>query len=188
MFYICIMNKRLQSFYKALGLTATQFADEVGVQRSSISHVISGRNKPSMDFIEKILRRYPQLNIDWLILGSGPMLKGDDLFSGSGKDMKEKKLTASKSMPEDNDATSRVDSMEVKKEAVVESKTQKQEDVKPDPLYEEDRFPTTKDTPSSNSENQIERDVLVSRQASESQRVIIIHADGTYSEYLKRKD
>lgn len=77
------MNKRLQKLIHSLGLSSAQFADEVGVQRSSVSHVISGRNKPSMDFIEKILKIYPKVNADWLILGSGDMFKGSDLFSMS---------------------------------------------------------------------------------------------------------
>lgn len=68
-----------------MGLSAAQFADEIGVQRSSISHVISGRNKPSMDFIEKILHRYPRVNADWLIMGSGSLFRDEDLFSGQEK-------------------------------------------------------------------------------------------------------
>jgi transcriptional regulator with XRE-family HTH domain len=80
-----IMHKRLSSLIKALGLSAAQFADEIGVQRSSISHVISGRNKPSMDFIEKILQRFPRVNADWLIMGSGSVFRDEDLFSGQEK-------------------------------------------------------------------------------------------------------
>jgi plasmid maintenance system antidote protein VapI len=58
-----------------LGITATKFADEIGVQRSGISHIISGRNQPSYDFIVKIMKRYPDFNLDWLILGQGTMLR-----------------------------------------------------------------------------------------------------------------
>jgi transcriptional regulator with XRE-family HTH domain len=79
------MHKRLSSLIKALGLSAAQFADEIGVQRSSISHVISGRNKPSMDFIEKILQRFPRVNADWLIMGSGSVFRDEDLFSTQEK-------------------------------------------------------------------------------------------------------
>ncbi|HRZ76329.1 MAG TPA: helix-turn-helix transcriptional regulator, partial [Bacteroidales bacterium] len=75
------MEKRLHQLLKALNLSASQFADQIGVQRSSISHVLSGRNKPSMDFTEKILRHFPQVNLDWLIMGSGSMMKGGDLFT-----------------------------------------------------------------------------------------------------------
>lgn len=57
------------------GLTAARFADEIGVQRSAVSHILSDRNKPGYDFIYKILTRFKQLNAEWLIVGTGSMLK-----------------------------------------------------------------------------------------------------------------
>ena len=69
------MNVRIQKFIDAEGLTAARFADSIGVQRSNVSHILSGRNKPGFDFIEKMLRKYPELNADWLILGKGYMYK-----------------------------------------------------------------------------------------------------------------
>lgn len=55
-------------------LTPAEFAEEIGVQRSSISHIISGRNKPSLDFITKIKTAFPDFEWDWLITGEGEML------------------------------------------------------------------------------------------------------------------
>ena len=72
---------RLQSFIKYLGLNNTRFADEINVQRSGISHILSGRNKPGLDFIYKIFNTYPDLNPDWLIMGRGKMLKGEIISS-----------------------------------------------------------------------------------------------------------
>ena len=69
------MNTRLDKFLQAEQLTPAKFADIIGVQRSSISHIISGRNKPSFDFIQKLLAKYPRLNSEWLILGKGEMYK-----------------------------------------------------------------------------------------------------------------
>lgn len=69
------MNTRIQKFIEAEGLTAARFADAIGVQRSNVSHVLSGRNKPGFDFIEKMLRKFPELNSEWLILGKGNMYK-----------------------------------------------------------------------------------------------------------------
>jgi transcriptional regulator with XRE-family HTH domain len=56
-------------------LSSSQFADKIGVQRSSISHVLSGRNKPGFDFIHKVLKAFPEINGDWLITGDGEMYK-----------------------------------------------------------------------------------------------------------------
>lgn len=65
------MKDRLEKFIKTEGLTPSRFAEIMGVQPSSISHILGGRNKPSFDFIEKMLQRFPKLNPDWLLLGKG---------------------------------------------------------------------------------------------------------------------
>ena len=61
------MKDRIIQFLREMNMTSTKFADEIGVQRSSISHILSGRNKPSYDFIEKMLNAYPTINAQWLI-------------------------------------------------------------------------------------------------------------------------
>jgi transcriptional regulator with XRE-family HTH domain len=69
------MKDQLGKLLNYLGLTATRFADAIGVQRSGISHILSGRNQPSYEFLVKIARQYPEISLEWLILGQGPMLK-----------------------------------------------------------------------------------------------------------------
>jgi transcriptional regulator with XRE-family HTH domain len=69
------MKERLLKFLEEESLTAAKFADEIGVQRSSISHILSGRNNPGYDFFQKILKRYPHINAEWLLMGSGKMTK-----------------------------------------------------------------------------------------------------------------
>ncbi len=71
-------------------LTASEFADKIGVQRSAVSHVLSGRNKPSLDFLIKIKKQYPIINLDWLVLGIGdPLSKVEnDLFGNVHNDEK----------------------------------------------------------------------------------------------------
>ncbi|MFV9550995.1 helix-turn-helix domain-containing protein [Algibacter sp. PT7-4] len=63
--------KRLQSVITHYGESASSFAEKIGVQRSSISHILSGRNKPSLDFILKILSAYPEVDLYWLFNGKG---------------------------------------------------------------------------------------------------------------------
>ncbi len=67
------MKERLIQLLDLEQLTPSKFADIIGVQRSSISHVISGRNKPSFDFLQKTLKAFPGLNASWLMLGEGTM-------------------------------------------------------------------------------------------------------------------
>jgi transcriptional regulator with XRE-family HTH domain len=68
------MVERILAFIKTRNLSPSQFADEIGVQRSSISHLISGRNKPSLEFVQRIVARYPEINLPWILNGSGSML------------------------------------------------------------------------------------------------------------------
>lgn len=79
------MKDRLLKFLNQEQLTSARFAEVIGVQPSSISHILSGRNKPGFDFIQKILTSYPSLSAEWLILGRGPVYKPQniqrDLFS-----------------------------------------------------------------------------------------------------------
>ncbi|WP_340063109.1 helix-turn-helix transcriptional regulator [Ascidiimonas aurantiaca] len=63
--------KRLEKIIGYYELSASAFADKVGVQRSSISHIISGRNKPSLDFIMKIIEAFPEVDLYWLLMGKG---------------------------------------------------------------------------------------------------------------------
>ncbi|MFS4468392.1 helix-turn-helix transcriptional regulator [Maribacter sp. 2210JD10-5] len=59
---------RLLTYYE---LSASNFADKIGVQRSSISHLLKGRNKPSLEFILKIVDNFPEVNLYWLLYGKG---------------------------------------------------------------------------------------------------------------------
>ena len=69
------MKTRLQHFLQAENLTPSQFADRIGIQRSGVSHVLAGRNKPGFDFMESMLLSYPSLNAEWLMTGKGKMYK-----------------------------------------------------------------------------------------------------------------
>ncbi|MBO6606532.1 helix-turn-helix transcriptional regulator [Psychroserpens sp.] len=63
--------KRLQKVIHYYGESASSFAEKIGVQRSSISHILSGRNKPSLDFVLKVLSSYPDVELYWLMNGKG---------------------------------------------------------------------------------------------------------------------
>lgn len=69
------MNTRLKQFLAAENITQAQFADSINVVRASVSHVLSGRNNPSFDFIKAMMNKYPRLNIEWLMFGKGKMYK-----------------------------------------------------------------------------------------------------------------
>ena len=69
------MNTRLKQFLSAENISQSQFADTIKVVRASVSHVLSGRNNPSYEFIRAIMLSYPHLNMEWLLVGKGKMYK-----------------------------------------------------------------------------------------------------------------
>ena len=72
------MNRRLLQFLQAENITQAQLADTLSVARGSVSHILSGRNKPGYDFLESLLLHYPTLNLDWLMTGRGRMYRSED--------------------------------------------------------------------------------------------------------------
>ncbi len=69
------MKDRIQRFLQSENKSYAQFAEEIGVQASGISHILSGRNNPSLDFVLKMLSKYPALSSEWLLFGRGSMYK-----------------------------------------------------------------------------------------------------------------
>ena len=67
------MYERLKNWMESEVLKSSELADIIGVNRATISHILSGRNKPSIDFLEKLLSAYPSINANWLISGIGYM-------------------------------------------------------------------------------------------------------------------
>jgi transcriptional regulator with XRE-family HTH domain len=73
--------KRLEIILDYFSLNASSFADKIGVQRSSMSHLLSGRNKPSLDFILKINDVFPEVDLYWILNGTGffPKINGETI-------------------------------------------------------------------------------------------------------------
>lgn len=67
------MINRINLILRAKNITARQFAEEIGIQPSGMSHIMGGRNNPSLEFVSKVLRRYPEIDANWLLLGRGEM-------------------------------------------------------------------------------------------------------------------
>lgn len=69
--------KRLEIILEYYSLSASAFADRISVQRSSLSHLLSGRNKPSLDFILKIVEEFPEVDLYWILNGKGTFPKSE---------------------------------------------------------------------------------------------------------------
>ena len=79
------IDKRLRHLLENERLTSSQFAKIVGYRPSSISHILSGRNKPGFDFLQEILKKFDTINPDWLILGRGEIYKTTDSVLDNSK-------------------------------------------------------------------------------------------------------
>lgn len=122
------MVDRINLILKAKNLTSRQFAEEIGIQPSGMSHILSGRNRPSLDFVMKVVNRYPEIDIKWLTLGEGEMYSSNvpvkiierrsqpDLFSA----MEEESIDGNDSM-EPETIVKREQPEEIAKESILSS-------------------------------------------------------------------
>ena len=93
--------KRLEKVIHYYGLSASSFAEKIGVQRSSISHILSGRNKPSLDFIMKVLSSFPEVDLYWLLNGKGNFPKQEVKIKENTEIIQPVKIKPSKSISTD---------------------------------------------------------------------------------------
>ena len=74
------MHLRIKKWLDLNNQKASELANNIGVNRATISHILSGRNKPSIDFLEKLLNVYPEINANWLITGTGSIYLVDTSY------------------------------------------------------------------------------------------------------------
>ena len=102
------MKDRIKEYMDYKSITAGELANILEVQRSNISHVLNGRNKPGASFIEKLLISFPDLNARWLMTGEGEMIYNyavsENIVEGAGKKVTEQfEKQVNYSEPKNND-------------------------------------------------------------------------------------
>ncbi len=95
-------TERLQKVIDFYSETASSFAEKIGVQRSSISHILSGRNKPSLDFVMKVLYFYPEVELYWLMNGKGEFPNETKISESPNSNLATPLLSSKTSLPESN--------------------------------------------------------------------------------------
>ena len=95
------MKEKLEFLLKNKGLTATSLARLLEIQPSGLSHILSGRNKPSFDLVVKILKAFPDLNPDWLLLDSEVVFRGEQSPTTPQRETFENIVSSSPSLPFD---------------------------------------------------------------------------------------
>ncbi len=160
------MLSRIKIVIDSQNLSPSRFADYIGVPRATISHILSGRNKASLEVVQKILEAFPRISADWLVLGKGSQAnKPHDLFT------------------EVENAT-RENEQLLKHKGIEEPEL-------PDTVQ-----PDTKSVHEGKGEEVFKKDVVtqVASQAKQvlnndkqSVKVIVLYADGSYAEYFPEK-
>ncbi len=113
--------ERINKFLEYRGLKRGEFADSIQVSRATITHILNGRNKPTLDVVKKICEKYPELNLEWLLLGVGNMLKNNG---------KSKKQSLENNQQESEHLNEDVNKMEQKESTInntLKEKTDKKE-------------------------------------------------------------
>lgn len=77
------MIDRIKQTIEYSQLSASAFADTIGISRSGLTHLLTGRNQPSLDVARKILAKYPEISTEWLIMGMGDMFRSDEAGDSS---------------------------------------------------------------------------------------------------------
>lgn len=93
------MKDRISEIMMKEGLSATQFAEKIGISASSLSHILNGRNNPSLDVVTRIHSAFPQISTDWLIYGTGTM--EIESFDAKNADIFERQIDENSIFPSD---------------------------------------------------------------------------------------
>ena len=114
--------KRILEYYQ---LSPASFAEQIGINRSNVTHLFTGRNQPSLELAKKILHAYPEIKTEWLIMGVGEMLRTDEdkeLIIKSQNERKQQKESAEPNLFSIFPAQSNIDTLHSKEIGIIEEK------------------------------------------------------------------
>ncbi len=150
-----VINRKIENIILNKGLTSSHFADDIDVPRSSISHILANRNKPSLDIINKIIKKYPDISFEWLM--NGELIRTEGIEKQSNN---QEQIANQFVKPEGNDKASGYISVE-QKEVSRKYRNNEQQVTK---------ISTTEDRPNTNYIKKIAR-------------VMVFYTDNTFDTY-----
>lgn len=157
------MVDRIKSIMGYYHLSPAQFADKIGFQRSALSHILSERNKPSLDFVLKVKNAFPNLNLDWLTMGNGNQF-----------------VNPEEKLGEPVEGTLKIDLDDGTEEEVVGKPNIEKENVP------EEQKSINKDSDSQSAKSE----TIVNQQFTREKRIkkiILLYHDGSFSEHIPEK-
>ncbi len=158
------MKDRIKKVMDESGLSASKFADKIGVPRSGLSHVLSGRNKPSLDYVLKMLNAFPELDPYWLIKGQKTSASIRRIVEEENKNLKG--FDAESKLPDLNQSLASVNKkMEVQADTMVSKITEVlNESIELNDDLKNDSFSSKK-----------------------AERIVYFYQDGSFREYFPTK-
>ncbi len=173
------MKTRLQYIVKQEGSTNQKFAAEIGISPAAVTHILSGRNNPSIEIISKIASRYPNYSLRWLILGELPILVSDANIAADRLEMNNGITNTATSSPTDSILSLPFDTTTPAPEAgaicVGQTKPCSQSSIEP-----------TITTPVGPSNDPQKEDTTDTATATSCDKLIVCFPDGTFQEYTRK--
>lgn len=156
-------TKRLKKVIEYYGESASSFAEKIGVQRSSISHILSGRNKPSLEFVLKVLSSFPEVELYWLMNGKGKFPAEKNV---------EVKTKIQPTLPNQNQIQNKN-----------EVETQHQNLDRNPNLFSETQNTISKTEIKNEAPENLEIQKIVNSEKKEIERIVIFYKDGSFSNF-----
>ena len=203
------MVDRINILMKAKNISARQFAEEIGIQPSGMSHILSGRNNPSLDFVMKVMRRWPEVNINWLMFGKGEMYATPPLSVPVNAVTESEVISVQEQQPETFDLFSQPELdvrasnhmvqsegeqlsvqrtepiVQMTEEGEGQVSIERKEELKMDPVFKKDSVSMTQ--PHENymdeTEQMCDRDKAI-LEKKKIERIVVFYSDHTFSEYM----
>ena len=155
------MKDRIAHIMRAKNLKASDFATLLGIQPSAVSHILAGRNNPSLEFVKKIKETFPEYNLEWIIFGSGPMTLSEPYRNSFKEAVRETSLFDELDRNEPDPAPN------------IPSNSISPDSSLPDPSAA-DSTPSASPIP------------IPAFASSEIQSIVILYTDGTFQTYLPK--
>lgn len=184
-------KERIELLMKCYGLTPSQFAERTGIQRASVSHIISGRNKPSLEVLQKIYEAFPELDARWLMAGKGeePVAQSENKAGGAGH--AENSLFAGLAEQNPQAAPPTAEQRLQAEQTAAEPRPQTVQHLYVEPEYLPQQRPRTQQMPKQQAERQQRRSVSQKQLPAAPERRIkevrIYFSDGTYETLVPEK-
>lgn len=200
--------QRMEQILQYFGLSASAFADRIGVQRSSVSHLLSGRNKPSLDFVMKICDEFQEVDLYWFLQGKGQ-------FPKSGSNVAPKHLFQESFQSETAASSSPSDTYETNPKVTTVQKTENELNKLEDSTFDESKKNDIDSNKSTNTHDQMQavkihenpptqpnqvsmkqengsqeplsQNVKGIFQENEVDRIVVFYKDGTFKAYRARE-